>query len=35
MIPPQQVGGRGDIDIPAALRWLWRRMGGEDIDPPR
>lgn len=35
MIPPQQVGGRGDIDVPAALRWLWRRMGGEDIDPPR
>ena len=35
MIPPQQVGGRGDIDVPAALRWLWRRMGGADIDPPR
>ena len=33
--PPLAVGGRDDIDIPAALRWLWRRMGGEDIDPPR
>ena len=33
--PPLQVGGRDDIDVPAALRWLWRRLLGEDIDPPR
>jgi inner membrane protein len=33
--PPLAVGGRDGVDIPAALRWLWRRMGGEDIDPPR
>jgi inner membrane protein len=33
--PPLQVGGREDIDVPAALRWLWRRLLGEDIDPPR
>jgi inner membrane protein len=35
LAPPVQVGGRDDIDVPAALRWLGRRMLGEDIDPPR
>jgi inner membrane protein len=34
-IVPQSVGGRDNVDVPAALRWLWRRAGGEDIDPPR
>jgi len=34
-ITPVQVGGRPDIEVQAALRWLWRRMGGEDVDPPR
>lgn len=35
LVPPRQAGGRGEIDIPAALRWLWRRAGGQDLDPPR
>ena len=34
-IAPEQVGGRDDIDIGAALRWLWQRLWGADIDPPR
>jgi inner membrane protein len=34
LIPPVAAGGRGDIDIAAALDWLWRRAGGADIDPP-
>lgn len=34
-IAPVQVGGRDDIDIGAALRWLWQRMWGADVDPPR
>ena len=34
-IAPAQVGGRDDIDIGAALRWLWQRMWGADVDPPR
>jgi inner membrane protein len=34
-IAPKQVGGRDDIDIGAALRWLWQRLWGADIDPPR
>jgi inner membrane protein len=34
-IVPVRAGGRGDIDVAAGLRWLWRRMGGEDVDPPR
>lgn len=33
--PPRAVGGRGDVDIPTALNWLWRRAGGAEIDPPR
>ena len=35
LLPPVAVGGRGDVDIGVALRWLWRRAGGADIDPPR
>lgn len=34
LTPPLAVGGRADLDIGAALRWLWRRAGGERIDPP-
>jgi inner membrane protein len=34
LTPPLAAGGRGDIDISAALDWLWRRARGEDIDPP-
>ena len=32
--PSVSVGGRGDIDLAAGLRWLWARAGGEDLDPP-
>lgn len=32
--PPVGAGGR-PADLGAALRWLWRRMWGEQIDPPR
>ena len=35
IVPPRSVGGRGDIDMRAALRWLWLRAAGADIDPPR
>jgi inner membrane protein len=35
LVPPVAVGGRGDIGNAAVLRWLWRRAGGKDIDPPR
>jgi len=31
--PPTAVGGRGDAG--AALRWLWSRMWGEPLPPPR
>ena len=31
--PPTAVGGRGDAG--AALRWLWPRMWGEPLPPPR
>jgi len=31
---PTSVGGRSDMDIAAALRWLWARAGGQDLDPP-
>ena len=34
-IAPEQVSSRGDIDVDAGLRWLGRRMRGEDLDPPR
>ena len=34
-IAPEQVSSRGDIDVDAGLRWLGRRMRGEDVDPPR
>lgn len=34
-ITPVSVGGRQGLDMRAALAWLWRRAGGEDIDPPR
>lgn len=30
---PEQAGRRPDID--RALPWLWRRMGGEPLPPPR
>lgn len=30
---PQQLGSRGDLR--AGLAWLWRRLRGEDIAPPR
>jgi inner membrane protein len=30
---PEQVGAR--IDIGRALPWLWRRIGGEPLPPPR
>jgi hypothetical protein len=30
---PQSVGTRPDIG--RALGWLWRRMGGEPLPPPR
>jgi hypothetical protein len=33
--PPVAVGGRDDIDVPAALNWLWLRAIGHDLDPPR
>jgi len=32
--PPVAVGGRGDLDLAAGLRWLWARAGGQDLDPP-
>lgn len=32
-IPAQAVGGRGDIR--PALRWVWRRLQGERLPPPR
>ncbi|NJR72074.1 MAG: metal-dependent hydrolase [Gammaproteobacteria bacterium] len=32
-INPESVGSRGDTG--KALRWLWQRMWGEDIPPPR
>ncbi|HYD78148.1 metal-dependent hydrolase [Ramlibacter sp.] len=32
-VPAQNQGLRGDVG--AALRWLWRRMLGEDLPPPR
>ena len=32
--PTRSVGGRGDIDVAAGLRWLWARAGGQDLDPP-
>ncbi|WBX99990.1 metal-dependent hydrolase [Ramlibacter tataouinensis] len=32
-VPAQNRGARGDLG--AGLRWLWRRMGGEDLPPPR
>lgn len=31
--PPTSAGGRGDAR--AGLPWLWRRMGGEPVPPPR
>jgi inner membrane protein len=34
LIPPAAVGGRGDIDVAAGLRWLWARASGQDLDPP-
>lgn len=34
MEPPAAVGGRGDLDVAAGLRWLWARAGGQDLDPP-
>lgn len=33
-ILPLQVGGR-PADLKASLDWLWRRMRGEDLVPPR
>jgi inner membrane protein len=30
---PQRAGSRPDVG--PALRWLWRRMGGEPVAPPR
>jgi hypothetical protein len=30
---PQRVGGRPDLD--RALPWLWQRMWGADVPPPR
>jgi inner membrane protein len=35
LVPPRQMQGRQDINVAASLRWMWRRMLGEDIDPPR
>jgi len=32
-VPAQQVGSR--LDLPVALAWLWRRMWGEQLPPPR
>ncbi len=32
-VPAQNDGARGDVG--AGLRWLWRRMLGEDLPPPR
>ena len=32
-IPPERVGGRGDVA--AVLAWTWRRMWGRDVAPPR
>jgi inner membrane protein len=34
-IEPRAVGGRAGLDAGAALRWLWRRTAGQDVDPPR
>ncbi len=34
-ITPVSVGGREGLNMRAALGWLWRRTGGEDLDPPR
>ena len=31
--PPESVGGRGDAA--AGLRWLWARMWGAEVPPPR
>lgn len=33
-IPPDNIGWRGD-DPGASLTWLWRRMWGADLPPPR
>jgi inner membrane protein len=33
-IAPQNVGERGD-NLRSALTWLWRRMWGADLPPPR
>jgi inner membrane protein len=34
-LTPVRVGGRDEVDLGEALRWLVRRMAGQDIDPPR
>lgn len=34
-VPTQNIGGRPQANITLALRWLWQRMWGVDIDPPR
>ncbi|HEY5633175.1 MAG TPA: metal-dependent hydrolase [Burkholderiaceae bacterium] len=34
-IVPVSVGGLRGVDLPASLRWIARRIGGEDSPPPR
>ena len=34
-LTPVRVGGRDEVDLGEGLRWLVRRIGGQDIDPPR
>lgn len=33
--PPVATQERGTMDVAAGLTWVWRRLWGEDIDPPR
>jgi inner membrane protein len=32
-LPPEPVGSRGDVA--QALPWLWARIKGHDVPPPR
>lgn len=33
--PPVAIQERRTMDVAAGLAWLWQRLQGEDIDPPR